>query len=136
MLQILLHQLFRHVTRTPRTVPDRPEVLAPVSLPEFGKFRLQDSRRPSLEPLHKIAQRFGRRVLKMHVDVSLADHPTQNPHVLGIADLNQQFPASLLNLAFQNVIPILRHPNHMHGQPRNRMSTVSLLFHSVAPPTP
>jgi hypothetical protein len=136
MLQILLHQLFRQVASAPRTVPNRPEVFAPVSLPKFREFSLQDSRRPSLEPLHQIAQRLQRRILQVHVDVILTDHSAQNPHVLGVTDLNQKFPASLLNLTLQNVKPILCYPNHMHGQPANRMSPVSLLFHLVAPSTP
>ena len=46
----------------------------------------------------------------LHVDMILTDHPTQYPHIFCIANLNEQIPASLLDIADQNFIAILCNP--------------------------
>ena len=50
----------------------------------------------------------------MHVDMILTDNPTQYPHILCIANLNEKLSAALLDIAGQNLITILRNPYEMN----------------------
>ncbi len=54
MLQILLHHLFRDIAGAPYSVPDGPEVSAPVSFPQLRVFLLQHPRRSPFEPFDQI----------------------------------------------------------------------------------
>ena len=132
MLQVLLYHRLRDIPRTPRTIPDAPKVLAPVALFEVGKFLLQQPRRPSLQSLHQVADGEPRRVFHVHVDVVLAHHPLQNPHVFRFADLDQQLSTSRFDLSHQDLISILRRPHKMYRQSADRMTPRPLLPHLLS----
>ena len=64
----------------------------------------------------------------MHMNMIFADNTFQDFHILRITDLLYQVTATLLNIAFQNLISIFGNPNHMRRQPRHRMATSSLFI--------
>ena len=110
MLQILLNNFIRDFAGAPRPVADCPEVSSPIALPQVRILLLQNARRTTFEPLNQIRQSQSRRRFDVHMNMILADHSTQNPHVLGIANLHQQLAASGFYVALQNVITICALP--------------------------
>ncbi len=106
MFQILLHHFIRDIAATPRAIADCPEVIAPVSLFQSWKLRLQKSRRASFQAFNQIRECQFRRVFDVHMNVVAADDTRQNTNIFGIANLNQKVAASNFNVAFQNVIAI------------------------------
>lgn len=68
----------------------------------------------------------------MHVDVVLAHHPLENPHVFRFADLDQQLSTSRFDLSDQDVIPILCRPHKVYRQSADRMTPRPLLPHLLS----
>ena len=108
MLQILLHHFFRDVARTPCPVPDGPEVPPPVPLPQGWIFFLQAAAGAPLHPLDQVGERLRRRVLDVHMDLVFADYSFENPHVFSVADLHEQVAAAHCEVAFEDVVTVLR----------------------------
>ncbi len=111
MLKVLLHRFFCDVARAPRTVPDCPEVSAPIPLAQGGKLLLQQARCSSLHPLDQIRECLRRRVLDVHMDVIFAHHTLQDAHIFSVADLHQHVSTSNFQVALQNMVTILRTPH-------------------------
>ena len=130
MLQVFLHRLLRDVARAPRPVAYRPEVPAPVPLRERRVLLLEPAAGAPLHPPDQVGQRLRRRILDMHVDVVLAHHAFEHPHILGVADLREQVAAPHLNVSDQHVVAVLRHPHDVRRQPRRSVPAVPVLFHS------
>jgi hypothetical protein len=65
----------------------------------------------------------------MHVNMVLAHDTAQYPNILCIADLDQQLSTALLDISRQHLISIFGHPNEVNRQPRNRVTTVSIIAH-------
>ncbi len=129
MLKILLHRLFRDIACTPRSVPYRPEVPAPVPLAQRRVFFLKPAASAPFHPLDQIGQRLRRRVLEVHVNVVFANHTFEYPHVLGVADLHEQVPAAQLDVALQHVVAILCDPDDVGRQPRDGMPAMPVVCH-------
>ncbi len=129
MLKILLHRLFRDITCTPRSVPYRPKVPAPVPLAQRRVLFLKPAAGAPLHPLDQVRQRLRRPVLDVHVHVVFADHTFQYPHVLDIADLHKQIPAPYLDVAHQHVVPVLSDPDDVRPQPRDGVPAVPVVSH-------
>lgn len=129
MLKVFLHHLVADVARAPRAISDSPEVAAPVPLPQARVFFLEPPARPALEPLDQVRQRSLGRVLDVHVDVVFADHPLEDAHVLGVADLHEQIPAAHLDVSRQHRVAVLRHPDEVRRQPRQGVPAVPVLSH-------
>jgi len=129
MLKIFLHRLFGDVARAPRAISDGPEVSAPVPLAQRRILFLQPATRAPLKSLDQVRERLRRRVLDVHVDVVFADHPFENPHVLGVADLHEQVPAAQLDVALQHVVAILCDPDDVGRQPRDGMPAMPVVCH-------
>ena len=81
MLKLLLHRFFRDVARAPCTVPDCPEVSAPVSLTQRRKLLLQQPRCSTFEAFHQLRERLRRRVLDVHMHMISADHAFQDADI-------------------------------------------------------
>ena len=129
MFQILLHHFIGDVARTPRAISDCPKVVAPISLLQIWKLRLEQARRATFESFDQIRQSQLRRVFNVHMNMIFAHHARQNSDIFRVANLHEQVSTAHLYIAFQNVIAIFRTPNNMCGQPRNRMMTVPVIFH-------
>jgi hypothetical protein len=129
MLQIFLNHFLRDIARTPRAISDRPKMVPPVALFQFWKLRLQQSRRPTFQALDQIRQRQFRRILEVHMNMIFAHHARQYSDIFRVADLHQQSSTPHLYIAFQNVIAILRTPHDVRRQARQRVMTVSVIFH-------
>lgn len=67
----------------------------------------------------------------MHMDMIFTDRSFEDPDVLSITDLDNEFSTPLLKLAFENVVAILRNPDDVNGQPGNRMPTVTIFCHML-----
>ena len=50
----------------------------------------------------------------MHVDMIFTDCSLQNSNILCITNLDDQFPTSFLNLTFENLVTVFRHPDNMN----------------------
>ena len=72
----------------------------------------------------------------MQMDVVFADHSTNDFHVLCLAYLNQEFPATRFQFSGQYRIPIFRRPHDIHSQAANRVMSNPLNFHSSIVATP
>lgn len=59
----------------------------------------------------------------MQVDVILAYHPFENAYILRVTNLDQQVPAAWLDLPDQHVVPVLRRPDDVSRQSRDRMTS-------------
>ena len=123
-LDVLLDHVFGDIPCTPGPVPDRPEVSAPVAFPEMREFVLQEARRSPLEALHDVGDGEFGRVLHVHVDVIGADGALEDADIFTIADLDEKFPTPFLHLTREDVVAVLRHPDHVYGHPRERMATM------------
>ena len=129
MFQILLYHFIGDIAARPRAVSDCPEVIAPVSLLQLWKFRLQKTRRATFKPFDQIRERKFRRIFDVHMNVVFADYARKYSHIFRIANLHQQISTTSFYIAFQNVIAIFCTPNNMCGQSRNRVMTVPIFFH-------
>ena len=69
------------------------------------------------------------RVLYQHVDVVFADYPFEYPHVLGVADLDDEFSTPELKVSLEHVVAILRDPDQVRRQSRNCVAALSMLRH-------
>ena len=61
-----------------------------------------------------------------HVNMVFTDYSFENLNVFRIANLHNQFPTSLLNVAFQHMVPLLGDPDNVSTQARHTMTTVSV----------
>ena len=130
MFQILRDHLIRDVATAPRPVADRPEVPPPLPSAQLRKLILQPPRCPPLQPLDDLADGFRWRVLDQHVDVIFADDALENADVLGVADLHDQIPATLLDLPLQDGVTVFRHPDQVDGQARDGVAAVTVVAHA------
>ncbi len=129
MFQRFLHHFIRDIAATPRAVSDCPKMIAPIAFFQLWKFCLQQPRRATFQAFNQIRQSKFWRIFDVHMNVVFADYTRQNPNIFRVANLNQQISTARFYIAFQNVIAIFSTPNKMHGQPRNRVMTVSIFFH-------
>ena len=129
ILQIFLHHFLRDIAGAPRAISDRPEMVPPVAFFQFWKLRLEQSRRATFQALDQIRQRQFRRILDVHMNMIFADHARQDSDIFRVADLHQQSSATRLYIAFQNMIAILRAPHDVCRQARQRVMTMSVIFH-------
>ena len=132
MLKVFLHHFFADVARAPRAIADGPEVSAPVPLAQRRIFFLQAAARAPFEPLDEVGERLRWWVLDVHMHMVFADHAFENAHVLGVADLHEQVPTAHLDVAFQHMVAVLRDPDHVRRQPRDRMPTMPVVPHRGA----
>ena len=47
----------------------------------------------------------------MHVDMIFAHNASENPHILGVTDLQQQVSTPDFDIAYEHGVAILRHPD-------------------------
>jgi len=116
MLQICVHHFIRYIARAPATETDRPKVAAPVSLFQFGELLLKLTRTSTLQSFHKAADTLGGAVLDMHMDMVFRYNTLQYGDILGNAYLQQECPATHLDIATENRIPVLRTPYQMDSE--------------------
>ena len=91
---VFLNHIFRDVACTPGTVANGPEMVAPVAFFELRKFLLQMVGRSSLERFHDVAYREFWRIFDVHVDMIDAHRSFEDLHILGVTDLDENFPAA------------------------------------------
>ena len=123
---VLLDHLFRDIARAPCTESHCPEVIPPVALFELWELVLKESRRSPLQMLHHLTDRELGRILDVHVHMIDADCPFQDHDILRIAGLDEQFPATCLHIAFQNVVAVFCHPDEVNGETCDRMAAMSV----------
>ncbi len=106
MLQILLHHFIRDIAATPRAISNCPKVVAPISLFQSWKLRLQKTRSASFQAFNQIRESEFRRIFDLHMNVVFADYARQYANIFRVTDLHQQITTSNFNIALQNVIAI------------------------------
>ena len=128
MLKIFLNHFVRYVACTPNTVPNCPKMSTPISLRKLWVFLLQSARSSSFQSLYDITyvQRWS--VLNVNMHMIFANHSFKYLHIFRITNLLNKVAASLLDIPFQNLIPIFCNPNYVGRKPRHRMATDSLFF--------
>ena len=67
----------------------------------------------------------------MHVNVVRAHHALQNVHILAIAYLHQDVPASFLYVSGQDLVSIFRNPHYVARQVAHAMRCLPIFSHSL-----
>lgn len=129
MLQILLHNLIRDVACAPRTVPDCPEVPPPLPLAQLRVLLLQQPRRAPFHPLDQVRHRLRWPILDVHVDVVFAHNALKNPHVFGVADLQEQVSTPHFDVALEHGVAVLRNPDDVCLKASDGMPAVPVISH-------
>ena len=65
----------------------------------------------------------------MHVDMVFAHYSFEYPDIFRVADLDEQLSTSELHVSFEHMIPILRRPDQMRRESRDRVAAMPVLFH-------
>ena len=68
----------------------------------------------------------------MPVDMVFAHHAFEDPDILGITDLDDEFPTPLLEVAVEHVVAVLRDPHDVRCQPGDAGATMPVIFHVAA----
>ena len=63
------------------------------------------------------------------MDVVFAHHSFEDAHLLGVADLDDQFSTPELNVSLKHVVAVLRDPDQVRRQSRDRVAALSMLRH-------
>jgi len=113
MLQILFYHLICNIARAPGSIPDCPELPSPVPLAQFRILLLEQPRSAPLHSLYQIRKRLRRRILNVHMDVVFAHHTRENPHVLGVADLQKQVSTPHFDVAYKHRVTVFRDPHQV-----------------------
>ena len=132
MFQVLFNQLIRNVARAPRAISDGPEVPSPVSLLQRWVFLLQQATGTPFHPFDQIRHSLRRRILDVHVDMIFTDYSFENADIFGVADLQEQVSTSELDVTFKHVITVLRDPDDVQVNAKDRVRAVSVVRHDCA----
>ena len=128
VLKIFFDHFIGNVTCAPDPVPDRPKVTSPVPFGKCWVFFLQPTRSAPFQPFNNITYVQRWPVLDMDMYMVFTYNPFKYFHALRIANLLNKISASLLDIPFQNFIPIFCNPNYEGRKPRYRVATCSLIF--------
>ena len=71
----------------------------------------------------------------MHMHMVFAHHSFQDAHVFGVADLHDEVAASDFDLALQDVLAVLRHPDDVRRESGDAMAVMAILLHSPSSTT-
>ena len=129
MLQILFNHLISDIACAPSSIPDCPEVPAPVPLAQLRVLLLEQARRATFHPLYQIRQRLRWRVLNVHMDVVFAHHTCENPHVLGVTDLQKQVSAPHFDVAHEHRVAIFRYPHEVCCKSSDSVPAMPVVSH-------
>ena len=127
MLQILVDNLLGDLAGTPGPVADPPEVPAPVALLQRRILLQEPARRAPLDPAHDLAERVLRRIRQVQVHMIGADDPLEDTHIEPVADLPDEVSTTLLDLAPEHPVTVLRAEDHVDLELVDAMAAVSLL---------
>ena len=128
VFKVFLHHFISYVARTPNTITNCPKVPTPISLRKFWVFFLQPAGRSPLQAFNNIAYVQRWPIFNMDMHMILAHNTFKYLDILRITNLLDKVTASLLNISFQNFIPIFCNPNYVGCKPRYRVDTDSLFF--------
>ena len=133
MVDVLLDEFFGNVSCGPCSVTHCPEVIAPVAFFEMGEFVLDEAGGSSFEFLHDLGDGEFWRIFDVHVHMVNAYGSFEDLNVFAVADLDEKFTTSLLDIAFENVIAIFGDPDDMHCEPCEGMTAMPVgIGHSEA----
>jgi len=134
---IFLPYLVRHVATRCHPIPPRPQVLAPVALPQLREFRQQLVRAFPLQELYRPRYRQLRRYPNQQMDVVSVDRTRIDNHFLATRNFPQQLSAAQANVSQQHRITVFRHPYQVVFAVPNRMASAFVIFHaSILDPPP
>ena len=132
VLKIFLYHFIRYVSRTPNPISDSPKMPAPISFRKFWIFLLQPSRCPSFQPFNNVTYVQRGTILNMDMYMIPANNPFKYFNILCITNLLNKIATPLLDVSFQNFIPIFCNPNYVCSKPRYSVTTNTLIFtHNV-----
>ncbi len=135
MLKIFLHHFISYVACAPNTVTNCPKMPTPIPFRKFRIFLLQSSGGSPLQMFDNITDIKRWTIFNMDMHVVLAYNPFKDLYILRITNLLNQFTASLLNIPFQNFVPIFCNPNDVGRKPRHCMAANAKFFtHQVKLP--
>ena len=128
VFKVFLDHLIRYVSRTPNTIPNRPEVTAPISLRKLWVLFLKPAGSTPLQPLDNVTNVQRGPILNVYMHMVFADNTFKYLDVLRVTNLLDKLTAPLLDIPFQNFIPIFCNPDYVGRKPRYRVATDSLFF--------
>ncbi len=105
-------------------------MLSPISLPQFRKFLLQFPRRRTFHILNQLAHWRNR---YQQMDMITSHTPSDNLRLVRQTNLSDQVSASLRQLPFHYLIPVLRAPDYMVLAVIDPMCRLSVILHTQKP---
>jgi hypothetical protein len=135
MLKVFLYHFISYVASAPNTVTNCPKMPTPIPFRKLRILLLQSSGGSPLQTFNNITYIMRWTIFDMDMHMVLANHSFKDLYILRITNLLNQFTTSLLNIPFQNLIPIFCNPNYVGRKPTHRMATNAKLFtHQVKLP--
>ena len=126
-LQVLIYNILSDLARAPRSVPNAPEVPAPVALLQAQMLLQKLSCTATFDPPHDLADRMLRQMRHVQMHVIAADNTFNDADIKSVANLTDQVTAALLDLTTQHMVAILGMEDPMYLQLVDAMAAFSLL---------
>jgi hypothetical protein len=130
LINVLLYQFVRDVSRAHRKIAPRPEMPAPKLLSQIRKLGQQNSRAYPFQPLHDFAYVLIRAIRDKHVHMIARYLARNNFNLVLQSNLAQNISGADCHLADENPFSIFRNPYQMYLQIRLGMGTNLLTSHS------
>ena len=127
---VLHDHLIRHIPRARHKIPPAPNVSSPIFLPDMRKLHQNFPRRLPLHILHQLTGRYMRRYRDKQVHMIPRYMALQDLHIIGQADLPNQFPDSQSYFLGQDRLPVLRDPYKMQLDIVSGMRRGSVKLHA------
>ncbi len=135
MLKIFLYHFISYVACTPNTVTNCPKMPTPIPFRKLRILFLQSSGGSPLQTFNNITDVQRWPVFNVDMHVIFTHHALKYLNILNITYLLDKLTTSLLNITFQNLIPIFCNPNYVGRKPRHCMATNAKFFtHQVKLP--
>ena len=134
VLNILKYDLVGNRTASGAKVAPGPEMAAPVTLANFGKFLLDLVRGATLDALHEPAHRDARRDRHEQVDMIVGQDAADDCSSHLAADLANDFADPLTQRTLQHLEPVLSDPDNMIAVVKNGVRGF-IIGHDLSPGT-
>ena len=129
IFDVLANHIIRNVTGTKSCVSNCPKMLPPILLSQLRKFLLYSPRRPPLDALRQLRRRKDRRRGQQQMNMICRHRSSDDRHASGSTSLTYQVAHTLHYPAPENLLPVLRAPDHVVLQVVNRVCALPVFRH-------
>ena len=128
-LDILLDDVIGDITATTAEVSSRPKMPPPVTFTQMRVLVQQFERSLAFKFLDQTTDRDLGRDRHEQMDVILGHVAFDDIHIFPLANFSDHIPNSEGNRPFQNLFPVLRDPDQVQMDRKNRMRTMPVCAH-------